>query len=75
MYPDICLTTKEKPQLGHPKVVGLFSAKNDSFSRLGHSVVILTGLLTLAFTSGDGGQPSVSVGIPRVAELGVPQVS
>jgi hypothetical protein len=60
-------------QSGHPRGVQLINAEHDSFSRLGHHLAVTsTGLLTpaaLAFVSGNGGQPLVSVGICRVAEL------
>jgi len=63
-----------KLQPGYPKGARLISAEYHSFSRLRHRLAMAsTSLLPpppLAFASGDGDQPSVSVRMCRVAELG-----
>jgi hypothetical protein len=64
----------EKPQSGHPKGARLLSAQLDSFDRLGHrQAMSSTGLLapaSLGLRVWRRGQPSVSVGLCRVAVLG-----
>ena len=64
----------EKPQSGHPTGAQLINAERDSFSRHGHHPAMAsTGLLdpaALGFRVRRRGQPSVSAGICRVAELG-----
>ena len=76
IYPGIRLTRKitEKPLSGHPIGSRLRSAERDSFSRLGrHLAMALTSLLAstvLGFLVRLRGQPSVSVSICQIAELG-----
>ena len=63
-----------KPSVRESKGAGLISAERDSFSRLGHRRArASTGLLApdaLDFRVRWQGQPSVSVGICRLAKLG-----
>jgi len=74
--PGICLTTEKnhgKPQSGHPKNARLISARQDSFSRLGHRQAMASICLLNPVAPGlhleRRGQPSARLSICRVAGL------